>query len=333
MLFNATKKLNKVFFISVLAFSSVTALNAEEFRVRKAIEVNIPEKDEKITCSMGPSDALILVLPKDKTYIQGVELSFKVPAVVAEWRDSVAWSLYNGIKPEPSSGKIDYSGTRIKVGTFGSSLSLNIQIPLYKTNTIKKTPYSVYVEEIPEIQNDKIFFRLQLAMKGASDEIPYSKFEVSLRPILINKGKLSVTCQSPETTEIKPFTVFVDGKNVSDVQKGVLLDTGSHTVSVVSDYYRNEVRTINVEQAKTTSLQISLRDITPTLTITAPKGTVVLLDDMQTEILEDAIKITSGEHTIRFKVGDYELVKAIKAENGKSYSVSFKMDASVSESD
>ncbi len=318
------------FSLTCVFFGTGFMAGAEDFRVKQTHIVEVSAKDGRSTESIGVNDALVIVLPEDKTFIEGVELSFKVPKIVAEWRDSVAWSVYGSVSPAPSEKRIDYSAERLQVGTFGSSLSLNMQIPFSDINTIKRNPYSIYMDDLPPNRQNFIFIRTLLAMKGASDEIPESRFEVSVRPLLIDKGRLSVKLLPPEGTEMQSYTAFVDGKAVDKID-GILLSTGNHDVSLVSDFYRNELRRVNISQAQTTELVITFRDIAPTIRIAAPEGTKVFLDDEELSLGQDLYKVLPGDHVVKFVVGDYEIIRNVKAENGHGYSVSLTMDATLSE--
>lgn len=322
-------------FAAGMALGAVCALAqpamAESFRVRKTHLVSVGAAGGSETVRTGINDALVLMLPEDRTFIQGVELSFKVPQIVASWRDSVAWSVYNDISGTPKENRIDYNGTRATVGTFGNSLSLNLQIPLGEENAIKKSAYATLLDIVPDTSKGFVFLRLQLAMKGTSEEITDAKFEITVKPILINKGKLAITVAPPSGTELKPYTAFVDGKSWSHGAESELIETGVHNISLVSDFYRNEVRTITIEQAQTTVVAVTFRDITPTLRIAAPEGTVLFLDGRQQPVSPEPFFITQGEHSIRCIVGDYEIVKTITAMNGRSYTVALTMDAAVLE--
>ena len=106
-------------------------------------------------------------LPEDKSFIEGLEILFKVPPEVVQWMDSVSWAFYNGVKPEPTENRTDYRGKRTTVGTFGDLLSLSIKVPLSKENSIKQDAYSVYIDDIPDFKNGKVFVRLQLASRTA----------------------------------------------------------------------------------------------------------------------------------------------------------------------
>ncbi|MBO4320006.1 MAG: hypothetical protein J5857_06000 [Treponema sp.] len=238
-------KKNFSLFAFLFLLSSTVAF-AEQFRVHKSVSLPISSSGSKNTVSAGVNDCIVIELPSDMEFIEGIELQFKVPKEVAAWRDSVAYSFYDGIVPEPSSSVIDYNGTRKTTGTFGSSLSMTLKIPLKRNHTIKKDAYSTLMTTVPDVVKGKIFLRLQLVMKGTSDDIYSSQFQVTGKPLFINKGKLFVQPVDPDKGEVKPYTVFIDG-NQTDTAGGVLLTPGMHNINIVSDYYRNEFRTVTVE--------------------------------------------------------------------------------------
>ncbi len=323
----------KSFYVFILTLVLVSNLNAETFRVRKTVSLCVPQVSSSPSIQAGIQDGIIIELPQDKTFIEGIELNFKVPQIVTEWHDSVAWSFYNALKPSPSLEKNDYSGTRGYTGTFGSSYNLCIQIPLKENNTIKKNPYAHYVDQLPEVIDGKIFLRLQLVMKGTDDDISSGIFEVSARPLLINKGKLSVKLESPDGSKIRAYTAYLDNKVISLDSKPLILSDGSHTLSLVSDFYRNEVRTVNIEQAEETLLNIKLRDIAPSVMLLAPQGSIIYFDDVKTAKTNKMFTVSQGSHTVRFVIGDYETVRTINTVNGRSYTISVNLETQVSEED
>ena len=97
----------------------------------------------------------------------------------------------------------------------------------------------------------------------------------------MNKGQLAFKLVPPEK-KLEPCTIFIDDKitQISGSSK-VLLDTGVHDISIISEAYRNEVRTVRIDRAKTTELTVEMKSLEPTLLITAPEGTSVLLDDVK----------------------------------------------------
>lgn len=322
-------------FFTLALFISLSICNiayAETFRVHQTIVLPVKVNEESVPIKAGINDAISIEMPPDMSFVQGIELYIKVPQIVASWHDSVAWSIYNEISPSPTEKNIDYTGTRMIVGTF-NSLSLNIQVPLKQKNSIKKNPYAFYVEEIPDVKGNKMFFRLQIAMKGVPEEIDDALFEITAKPILINKGRLLLKTEPPKDQKEEPYTVFIDEKLVDIPNEGLLIDTGVHNLSIVSDFYRNEMRTITVQQAKTYSLNVTFRDITPIIVISAPSNAIIFLDNNEIENKSVPFSVPQGEHKVRFVIGDYEVVKSVTAVNGRSYTVSLDIDATISETE
>lgn len=309
-----------------------TALQAESFRVSKVHELTVVQTVEnESTARLGINEALAITLPADQTFIEGLELKFDIPEAVASWMDSVACSVYANITPTPKSTQIDYSGTRAYVKTLPGKLSWVLQIPLKKENSIKSNNYTTKVDTIITPSKNIIFVRLQPVMKGVPEETLNSIIPITVKPILMNKGQLSFKLIPPEK-KLEPCTIFIDDNlvNLSDNSK-ILLDTGIHDISIISEAYRNEVRTVRIDRAKTTELTVEMKSLEPTLYITAPEGTEVLLDDVKCTTFGKEFVISEGEHKIKFTIGDYEIVRSITAIKGKTYTANFALDLQISE--
>ena len=315
------KKIN----ISLLFLLTIPLLNAETFRVSKVKTVNLTNDftTEK-NATLGINESLAIFLPEDKTFLQGLEIKMEIPSAIASWPDCVACSIYNNISPKPSESKIDYSGTRFFVSTLPGRLSWILQIPLTKNNTIKSNNYTSKTEVLTNIKNDSVFLRFQSIMKGIPSEILKSSIQISVKPILIDKGYLNLSLVSNQEENLQPCTLYVDDNlvEITDATK-VLLDTGIHNVTLISDFYRTEVRTVRVDQAKTTDLLIELKSVEPTLLILAPEGTLVFIDDEPCNTIGTEFVISEGEHKIKFTVGDYEILRTINVRKGKSYKSHF----------
>ena len=323
LIFSTAKK------FSIFSFLILTCvfIHAENFRVRKIIPIKLSQIDEKISASSGINDALFVTLPEDLTYVSGVELNLKIPEEIITWRDSVAYMLYEKLNPKPNETNQSYYGERVHVATIPGNFSLTIYVPISEEFSIKDNPYSV---KLPIQNSDSgIFLRFMMVMKGVPESLENAILEITAKPVLKNKGALALSV-SPDSTEEKKYSVFIDDAPISDY-KNKLLSTGEHHLSIVSDSYRNELRTFRIEQAKTTSLSVSLRGIEPLLKILCPKDTLVFLDGNQIAVSGEAIQVTQGEHTIRFILGDYEVVKTVSVQNGRTYSVNLNIDATISE--
>ncbi len=332
---NPGKNLKNIFLALSLAMLSGYSF-ADSFRVHKTNILELPSEYEKKSVRCGVNDAVAIKLPKDMTFIQGVEISVKVPQIVTYWTNSVVWGIFDNVSPLPQENKIDYSASRIAFGVFGTNLSLNLKIPLFSDSIIKKDAYSTKIEELPKIVFDEngngwFFLRMQLAMKGTDDELINSKFEVSARPILRDKGFLKIAALAPNNSELQKISVQIDGKNFDFSNEPFFLDTGSHTVSIQSDFYRNELRNVTVEQAKTANLEIHLRDITPAVRIAAPSNSQIFIDDKEVPNTTDLISVSAGDHIIKFVIGNYEITKALTAINGRNYNININLDALITE--
>ena len=303
---------------------------AESFRVRAVSQVSFSDIFTETKGKAGINDAILIDLPEDLTYISGIELHFKIPEIVASWRDTIAYSLYDDITPRPAKTKIDYTGNRITVGTFPGRLSHTIYIPLKEESEQKNSPFHESVNVIPNTKGRFIFFRMQLAMKGVPEAFEDAEFDFSAKPVLIQKGRFVLNVTEPQENS-KPYEVFIDTKPVSLAKEGILLDSGEHHLSITSDDYRNEVRTFRIEQAKTTNLGVSLRGIEPTIKINSPEGAQIFFDENLIEDTKEAFVIAQGEHTVRFVIGGYEVVRNVTAVNGRSYTVNLSIDALVNE--
>ena len=316
----------------LLAFLAAVTLNAESFRVSKVHELTVVQTAESEgTAKLGINEALAITLPADQTFIEGLELKFEIPEAVASWMDSVACSVYANISPTPKSTQIDYNGTRAYVRTLPGKLSWVLQIPLKKENSIKSNNYTTKVDTVITPSKNVIFIRLQPVMKGVPEETLNSIIPITVKPILMNKGQLALKLVSPEK-KLAPCTLFIDDKMIplTDNPK-VLLDTGVHDISIISEAYRNEVRTVRIDRAKTTELTVEMKSLEPTLLITAPEGTEVRLDDVKCTVFGKEFVITEGEHKIKFSIGDYEIVRSITAIKGKTYTANFSLDLDISE--
>ncbi len=327
---NARKQYLIFSFLLLSSFCS-SSLYAETFRVSKVHVVEVTQElKSEANVKAGIMDAVAIKLPQDQTFIEGLELKFEIPEEVASWTDCVACSVYKNIKPEPKSTQIDYSGTRAFVNALPGKLSWVLQIPIKEENSFKSNNYTTKVDNVIEPTNNIIFVRLQPVMKGIPEETYNAIIPITIKSVLSKKGQLNMKLKTLDDTPLLPCTVYVDDK-IYSTEKIPLLETGVHNISVISESYRNEVRTVRIDQAKITELNIEMKSIEPTLFITAPEGTIVLLDDEKCTTLGTEFAISEGEHKIKFSIGNYEMTRQITAIKGKTYTANFSLDLEISE--
>ena len=324
----------KKVFSFILFFFSLIPFFSESFRVRKLHPVTLNQNpDFEETVYSGINDSIAVLLPQEKKYLEGIELKISVPVSVAQWRDSVAFSVYDNILPEPSASQIDYSGTKIFVSAVPTKLSWNVLIPVTQSNSIKDGSYNTLkLNVIPNLKNNLIFIRFQPAMKGIPEETFDAEFKITVKPILINKGNLSLSISTYDKKE-NLYSIFIDGISYPQGTKNAFLDTGMHTLNIQSEFYRNETRSIYIEQAKDTQIEIKLQSLNPMLKITAPANTKIFIDDTNIPHSEtkENIPISEGEHKLRFQIGDYDILRPLTIEKGKTYNINLTVDLQITE--
>lgn len=306
----------------------------ETFRVHGTKTVYLKDSDEIQTAIIGMNDALAIFLPEDPVFLQGISIEMKIPKIAADYWDTIAYSFYQYISPLPSDKLIDYVGQCMVEDTLTGKLRMNFLIPTSSELQLKETPYSIILPNRMEAL-DVLLFRLQIIMKGVPESLGNCKFDLEVKPILSKKGRLQLEIEKDDIdfsqmTEL-PYTVFIDEQEPIYTNNNILLDSGMHHVAIVSEFYRNEIRNISIEQAKTTLLQIELKDIVPLLNISAPENTEVYIDDILCQDYSTSVPIEEGEHVIRFVLGGYENIQVIQVFKGKTYNVSVSLGVQITE--
>ena len=358
--------MKKLFLLITVVFFSLSAFSYENFRVHKTVVADMTDEVSPIKAVLEVNDALVIKVPKEPVFLQGLSLEVKIPPEVAEFRDSVAYFLYTDVKPQPTESTIDYQGNRIFINTFPTRLSCNLLIPLGTSVELKETPYSTVLPPAMSNQSGYVFFRLQLVMKGTPVNIWDSSCVIDIKPILADKGALDLTVLAPElhSKEITShdseqnenlenesrevpkiensiinlegtglYTLYIDNEIPKYTDKKIILPIGQHHLSIVSDMYRSEVRTVVIEQAQTTKLEVILKDVTPLVEVVAPEGIQVFLDSDELHNWQEPFNVSEGNHLLRFVLGGYEKIQSFEAFNGKTYKFSLNLDVNVIESE
>lgn len=303
--------------------------SAESFRTAQVHCIGIPQDYSTKTVTAGIFDALSITLPKDRTFISGIEINIKIPEIIASWRDTVAYCLYTNLKPFPSPKQIDYSGEKLLLDTLPGKLNHTIYLPVSSKFNVKQTPYAKTIDFFKEKPFDCIFLRFLLAMKGAPESLENAELEITVKPVLSDEGYLKLNFNQPDERS-EDFAVYIDDSLVKNIYNPILLSTGEHHLSVTSESYRNEVRTFFIEKAKTSELTVNFTGIEPAVTFMAPENTKISFDGQEITSKEPFV-IKCGEHSVKFNIGDYEIQKSFTAVNGRTYVINLSIDATVTE--
>lgn len=314
-------------------FSFATLAFAENFRIAKLYTVNVKEdSDFTATESLGLNDAVAIMLPESMEYIDGLEIMFEIPEEIALQKSCCEFSIYDFVQPEPKSDQIDYTGNRIFRGVIPGKLSWIVQIPFSQNNNLKSNQYTTKIGEIPDLEENYIFIKLRQLIKFLPGELEKYEITVTIKPIFSNKGKLKLALNCPDEN-MESCAIYIDdyAYNMNTIKNGILLDSGIHSISIISEYYRTEVRKIRIDQAKETSISINMKSIDPTLLVIAPGGVKVYIDDDVCKNIGKEFIISEGKHKLRFKVGDYEVIRTFIVTKGKSYKANISIEFDVQE--
>lgn len=305
-------------------------LEAETFRttLKGSIEVS-PHKPEGKSLTLTYIDSVVVSLTQDSAFLRGIELELKVPQIYLKYRSSVGLSIYKGNKEILKPGVIDFDLERIAFEIIPAKLQAVYQIPLRQGHGLKTSPYVTVPTGIIPPQSFPLVLRLMPLIKGLSEEVETMEFVLTVRPIVADEGALRLNIKTPENMKDKPFTVLIDDAVIPDYSKERILKTGEHHLSIVSEDFRTESRTFFIERAKTADLTIDLRDTTPLLVFEAPENTKIFFDDTLVTNPRQSQLVEPGQHTVRFQVGDYSVIKQLLIEKGKTYRIALIIDVDI----
>ncbi len=311
-------------------FSILAPLGAETFRttLKGSIEVS-PHKPEGKSLTLTYIDSVAITLTQDAAFLRGIELELKVPQIYLKYRSSVGLSIYKGNKEIVKPGVIDFDLERLAFEIIPGKLQAVYQIPLRQGHGLKTSPYVTVPTGIIQPQSFPLVLRLMPLIKGLSEEVETMEFVLTVRPIVADEGVLRLNIKTPETIKDKPFTVLIDDAVIPDYSKERILKTGEHHVSIVSEDFRTESRTFFIERAKTVDVNIELRDTTPMIIFEAPENTKIFFDDTPVTNPRQSHLVEPGQHTVRFQVGDYAVLKQLLIEKGKTYRIALIIDVDI----
>lgn len=285
---------------------------------------------EPVSLTIGYNDAVSFTIKNDFLFLEGIELEIKQDKTSMNYPNSIAYTVYTDIKPEPSKNYVDYSAKKISTALLPNRFSHILRIPLKKDYTFKRIKNSELLPYSSSVAVNPIMLRLNPAMKGLPDDFERASFTVIIRPLLIAEGGLQLKLQFPDK-EQKPVTVQLNNEYLTHFEDLQLLLPGTYSVSISSDAYRTEMRSCIIERGKITQLDVSLKSITPLLHIQAPENVAVFLDNQELTLSKGQLPVAVGVHTVVFKMGTYELTRQITVEEGKTYEMTMTMDVLLQE--
>jgi hypothetical protein len=308
------------------------AAGAESFRTLVAGQLDVSASvPEGTTLPLSYVDSAVINLGGDDRFLRGVELELRVPQAYLKYRGSLSIVIYAKLDHNPAPGVADLTAQRFGFELMPNKLQAVYRIPVREGHGFKASPYVSIPTGIIPPSSFPLLFRVMPVIKGLPDELETLRFQLSAKPVLSEEGALKITLRYPEKLKDKPLTLRLDDDVVDIPPRELLLKEGEHHIAIVSDDYRNESRRIMIERSKVQELVIDLQDPTPLVTIEAPENAVVLFDGQTVADPRASFPAEPGEHEIRFRVGDYSVVKPVTLRKGRVYRIALSIDVTVSE--
>jgi len=325
-------KTTQILFLVFLLFPAIM-LYPESFRA--VVEGNIlvaPEKTNENTASIGINGSAIINLGADIRFINGIELEITAPQTWLSYRGALVMMMFSTLNPKPNAlGIIDLNGRRIAFEPLPSRLRIVYHIPIRNGHGLRTTTSVTVPTAVIQPGTFPILFRLMTVEKGLPAAFEQLSFSITARPIFSNEGAVRIIPRYPPQLRNRPFTVLINDNVINNISEEIILREGEHHLVILSEDYRNESRRFIVERTKTIELTIDLQDPTPIIIFEGPQNAEIFLNN--TLVTEGTVTVEPGVHEVRFRIGDYTVIRSINVQRGKTYRISLDIDLNVHEED
>ena len=321
----------------LLLFALAVVAVAETVRGPVVAIVELSESESEF--SIGLNDIGVLDLAGDQNrFLEGVRLEIRIPGSTSTIAGSVGLYLYSDISPKPERGVMTLRGTRVLFEALPKAKRLFVGVPLRKEHGLQETADSYLVERVVRPADFPIAVALFPIVKGLPARVEDLSFTVRAKPVLRNKGAVSLALIGPEGSAIRgdtvgkrSFRVHIDGQEVDATKREFVLDPGLHELSLKSSVYENERVTFGIEKGSVKQVELRLQRPKSVLEIEAPRGTELFLDGQRVELRDGELSVLPGKHTVLFKLGDYTISKSLEVKAKKHYKISLALNILVNE--
>lgn len=302
--------------ISAVLHPSLTDENGSVFYVENLIGIDCAHLTTNLTKEMA-----------DLTI--GMEVEITIPEIFKNYRNSFALFLYKKIAPYPNVRNKNYQGSQFFMHLLPSSNTFTIKVLFQKTPGIKSSPYSVVIPSILSSGDSPFMLAIYPISKAFPDSIYRAAFKVRIKPILMDKGYLSLGLNNlPHSDTVKGS---IDG-NVIDLKLGrYQLKSGYHKLRL----YKNNtlVETINfiVESGKQTDVSYTFRNLESEVILLFPSYVDLYLDGKYVTVREREVPVPvkPGKHTILYVFNKERYVRDFTVFGGEKIKFSLIADLKI----
>ncbi len=265
-------------------------------------------------------------------FLKGLEVEIKIPPLVQNYRGAFAVFFYQKILPKPNFSVKSYFGTRIKYFVIPVKNRIYIQIPFSSELLTQLPSDTLTLNRILSLSELPLFIVIQPVMKGIPEKVSNSRFSVSIKSLLKEKGVLALNVHYPAGFNTRSFSIVIDGKKIAYPENEYVMPVGMHKLQILSSVLNEKNISFGIETGKRKTLNIELTPLTSQIRISGPEKTIIYLDGKKIiDFSGKSFPIEPGEHSIIYKIGDYSLTKKFTILKGKTYDISLFLDILIQE--
>jgi len=312
------------------------AAHPEQIRGLASKEIELQVKpDFMLNLGMGMNELLILGLGEQSRFLRAVQVEVVLSDVLKRYADSLGLAVYSGVRETESRDMQEFTGDRVLFTVLPYSNRGIVRIPTQAAAVTKGPlpPGVIGVTDPLGPEDFPILITVQPIMKGVPDAILGRRIFLNLSLDIEKRGILNVILSRPESFSGEPVRIMLDDSEVSMKDFPKEIPSGVHRLSVSSEVFKPANVNFVLVPGQRQDIEIALEPSISTLTVDALEGAVVYLDGEKISPGQttSGMQLTEGEHTIRFKIGDYSISRTFSVVRGRSYSASLVFDIKLKE--
>ncbi len=294
--------------------------------------------EDALPVSLKVGDLVVLQYPGNPTFLEGLEIEIHIPPALRGAPGNFAVVVYRRLSPTPEKRVMTISGSRLTLQPIPAGNRLFLLLPVRSPNDMHSGAGAVVVDSATPKESFPLILTIQPIAKGIPSSIMDTPFDVTIRPVTVNKGGALIALSGAKSQEPlswaspdSDLSVTLNGEPLTYQKTPYVLDPGLYRLSIQSAVYQDEDRTFNVDRGKITDVRIPLKRPEAHAKFDAPRGSTVFLDGAQVSTAQQ-ISIAPGAHTVLFRIGDYTVSRRFTAERKKDYEISLFLDIMINES-
>jgi len=324
--------------LPILTVIATLSASADNVRGPVTFIASLPlPGEQEIDQTLKPGEIGAIGYPDDATFVEGVEIEVIVPEAIRNAPGSFAIYIYRSVKPPPEQRLMSFAATRVMLQPIPPGNRLFLLVPIRTPNDIHAGPGAVVAAAVVDKSSFPLLVSFQPIAKGIPPQAMTAEFRIFVRPIAGSKGGAHIVVSEAETGKSivwaasdSPIVVTLNGDPLPYQSDRYLLDPGLYRIEIDSTAYNSETRTFEVDKGRTTEVSIPLDRPSAFARFAAPRGATVFVDGTQITSFE-RVRLSPGEHTVVYRLGDYTVSRRFTAEQKKDYEISLFLDIMINE--